>query len=64
MKKYLPMFVALFLAGCASSSPAPQTHSNDDPLSPMAYQECIQAAMTGNGQVYNEKCDKILKETR
>ncbi|WP_213133591.1 ChiQ/YbfN family lipoprotein [Citrobacter sp. FP75] len=64
MKKYLPVLAALFLAGCASSSPAPQIHDSNDPLSPMAYQECIQAAMTGNGQAYNEKCDKILKETR
>ncbi|ENC0771716.1 hypothetical protein ABJ851_003486 [Shigella flexneri] len=65
MKKYLLLLLPLLLAGCGSTTPTQQTHSSsNEPLSPMAYQECIQAAMSGNGQASNEKCDQILKDSR
>ncbi|EFE09799.1 ChiQ/YbfN family lipoprotein [Citrobacter youngae] len=64
MKKYLSLLLPLLLAGCGSTTPVQQTHSSSETISPMDYQECIQAAMTGNGQAYNEKCDQILKDSR
>ncbi|EMW0956698.1 ChiQ/YbfN family lipoprotein [Citrobacter freundii] len=64
MKKYLTLLLPLLLAGCSSTTPTEQTHSNSETISPMEYQECIQAAMTGNGQAYSEKCDQILKDSR
>ncbi|MGV4199990.1 ChiQ/YbfN family lipoprotein [Citrobacter murliniae] len=64
MKILMVVFTALFLAGCASTASKPQPQSYDETISPMAYQECIQAAMTGNGQASNEKCDEILKASR
>lgn len=64
MKKYLTLLLPLLLAGCGSATPIQQTHSSSETISPMAYQECIQAAMSGNGQASNEKCDQILKDSR
>lgn len=64
MKKCLPLLFTLILAGCANSASQPQTHTQDESISPMDYQECIQAAMTGNGQASNEKCDEILRKSR
>lgn len=64
MKKYLSLLLPLLLAGCASTTPEQQTHSSNETISPMEYQECIQAAMTGNGQASNEKCDQVIKDSR
>lgn len=64
MKKCLLLLIPFFLSGCGNTTPAPQTHSSSETISPMEYQECIQAAMTGNGQATNEKCEQILKESR
>lgn len=65
MKKYLSILLPLLLAGCGSTTPVQQTHSSSsETISPMDYQECIQAAMSGNGQASSEKCDQILKDSR
>lgn len=65
MKKYLVVLFPLLLAGCSNATPPQQAHSsNSETVSPMEYQECIQAAMSGNGQASNEKCDQILKQSR
>lgn len=60
----LAALLPCILAGCANPSPTPPAPSSNGVISPMEYQECIQAAMTGNGQASNEKCDQILKATR
>lgn len=54
---------AVLLAGC-SEHPQPSKHETTETVSPMDYQECIQAAMSGNGQASAEKCDKVVKDTR
>lgn len=64
MKKYLLFLFPLLLASCSQSNSPQQTSGNRETISPMEYQECIQAAMTGNGQASTEKCDQILKDSR
>ncbi|MGO1310445.1 MAG: ChiQ/YbfN family lipoprotein, partial [Kluyvera intermedia] len=49
---------------CANSQPAPQSHSDNEAVSSLDYQECIQAAISGNGQASSAKCDPILKAPR
>ena len=64
MKSLLALIVTLTLAGCANSQPAPQTRSDNETVSSLDYQECIQAAISGNGQASSAKCDPILKAPR
>lgn len=64
MKPLLSLIIVLVLAGCAKSQPAPQTHSDNEAVSSLDYQECIQAAISGNGQASSAKCDPILKASR
>lgn len=64
MKPLFPLIVILTLAGCGNNRPAPQSHSDNEAVSSLDYQECIQAAISGNGQASSAKCDPILKASR
>jgi hypothetical protein len=60
MTKSALIICGLLLAGCQSmtSKSAPET------VSPMDYQACIQAAKSGDGAASDEKCQKVLQDTR
>ncbi|TBL76791.1 hypothetical protein EYY94_04715 [Obesumbacterium proteus] len=53
--------LTLLLAGCQGG---PQPRSTQETISPKDYQECIQAAMDGNGQASTEKCNKVIQDSR
>ncbi len=54
---------AVLLAGCSENS-QPAKHETTETLSPRDYQECIQAAKSGDGQESTEKCDKVVRDAR
>lgn len=60
MTKSAILICGLLLAGCqaAPSQPTQET------VSPTDYQACIQAAMSGNGADSDEKCQRVLHNTR
>lgn len=53
--------LGLLLAGCQGAS---QPRNAQETISPKDYQECIQAAMDGNGQASTEKCNKVIQDSR
>lgn len=61
MNKMGLMMLCILLNGCNTSS---QPTSSEETISPKDYQECIQAAMHGDGQASTEKCDKMMQDTR
>lgn len=63
MNKSAMMACVLMLMGCQAQQPASKPIVEEN-VSPLDYQACIQAAMSGNGQASAEKCDKVLKDTR
>lgn len=62
MNKAAMMICILVLMGCS----AQQTKSKPtvkETVSPRDYQACIQAAKSGNGQVSEEDCNKVIEDT-
>lgn len=50
----------LLLAGCQT----PSTQRTPETISPTDYQDCIQAAKSGNGAESEAKCGKVMEDTR
>lgn len=60
MNKIFFIISVLLLAGC-ETPPAQQTPES---ISPTDYQDCIQAAKSGNGAESEAKCGKVMEDTR
>lgn len=60
MTKMTLLICGLLLAGCQT----PPAQRTPETVSPMDYQACIQAAKSGNGEASDEKCQKVMQDTR
>ncbi|MCS2149612.1 ChiQ/YbfN family lipoprotein [Scandinavium manionii] len=63
MTKSAILICGLLLAGC-QAAPSQPTQETQETVSPTDYQACIQAAMSGNGADSDEKCQRVLQNTR
>lgn len=62
MKKIVTITFVLLLVSCASTTQQQPQHSES--ISRMDYQNCIQAAMSGNGQSSEVECEKVRQDAR
>lgn len=60
MNKTGILLAVWLLTGCQAPSPG---HS-EETVSPTDYQECIQAAKSGNGAESEALCNKVMQDTR
>lgn len=60
MTKSTLIIGSLLLTGCLDTPGKPVPEA----ISPMDYQACIQAAKSGDGAASDEKCQKVLQDSR
>jgi uncharacterized lipoprotein YajG len=61
MRKATILVSLLLLTSCCRT---PSSGQVSETISPTDYQACIQAAKSGNGAASDEKCEKVMQDTR